>query len=827
LIKRKINSSGGSLSIFDRAEGFSTGYKRKQSFTLEPDFVEESIAESRVSARFATDNGLHQQVIRVNGAEVFNETMGSYEVRSVDFAVGTDGIKNRAVVEFEGVENNFDRNSVPILKLTYPRQFNFDGTSSFHFQIDASTGRKYLEIENFDVAQGDPLLYDVTNNTRMPVAVDNELVKIGLPAAPSSRMLFLVNQANGVQRINQLEAVNFTDYRQLYGDYIMITHTSLFDDGQGTNYVQQYADYRASAQGGSYQPIIIDVEQLYEQFSYGIPAHPLSVRNFTHFVTANWAPTKFIFLLGKGREYSTTRRPEDVIDQNDLPNLIPTFGVPGSDNLLVGEDNMPIPRIPVGRLSVAVPREIDIYLRKVKAFERNLSLSQTIENKGWMKQIIHLGGGDAAIQGSIRNHLSAMENVIESSQFGGEVSSFYKTSSDPVQISTSEEIFDRINAGISILTFFGHSGTNTFDFNIDNPDNYENKDKYPLMFSLGCFSGNIHTHFRGVSERFTFNEDKGAIGFAASTSLGFIPSLRIFMESFYNLVGNSLYGETIGKALQENIGLIAPSAGSVLRELVQQFTLHADPALRLTPAPGPDYLIDSSSIRFQPKAITSSLDSFEVVFDVKNIGVNVNDSITIKVEQDLPNGNRELLREKKILAPGFLSQQKWKLPSFAGEAVGKNTLYISLDINNEVEELPSPGAEMNNDLALESVRGIEFYVVDNSVTPLLPIDRGIIGDANFVLKASTGDLLAEEKSYVFEIDTTQLFNSPFKRQGRVTQKGGVVEWQPNLSPQSKTVYYWRVSPDSISTEASYIWERSSFLYESDAEKGWNPSNFFQ
>ncbi len=71
---------------------------------------------------------------------------------------------------------------------------------------------------------------------------------------------------------------------------------------------------------------------------------------------------------------------------------------------------------------------------------------QTIEDRGWMKNIMHLGGGGVNEQTSIATNLRNFERIIEEEgEFGADVTTFYKTSTDPVQISESDAIFDLIN----------------------------------------------------------------------------------------------------------------------------------------------------------------------------------------------------------------------------------------------------------------------------------------------------------------------------------------------------------------------------------------------
>ena len=53
-----------------------------------------------------------------------------------------------------------------------------------------------------------------------------------------------------------------------------------------------------------------------------------------------------------------------------------------------------VPDIPVGRLSVVNGNEIGNYLEKMKQYEAaQASTSQTVADKAWMKNIIHVIGG--------------------------------------------------------------------------------------------------------------------------------------------------------------------------------------------------------------------------------------------------------------------------------------------------------------------------------------------------------------------------------------------------------------------------------------------------
>ena len=137
--------------------------------------------------------------------------------------------------------------------------------------------------------------------------------------------------------------------------------------------------------------------------------------------------------------------------------------------------------------------------------------------------------------------------------FGAEVSTFRKTSTDNLQSADSEAILNLINSGVSIITFFGHSAVGTFDFSLEAASEYDNKNKYPLLISLGCHSGNIFTGSQslGLSEEFVFQKDAGSLAFLASTSTAYIDPQFRTGKTFYENISQEFYGQPIGYALKK------------------------------------------------------------------------------------------------------------------------------------------------------------------------------------------------------------------------------------------------------------------------------------
>ena len=66
-----------------------------------------------------------------------------------------------------------------------------------------------------------------------------------------------------------------------------------------------------------------------------------------------------------------------------------------------------------------------------------------------------------------------------------------KENDNPISPSELEDIKDRISQGVSIMNFFGHFSTSEsgFDINLDNPVNWDNENKYPLLIANSCYNG--------------------------------------------------------------------------------------------------------------------------------------------------------------------------------------------------------------------------------------------------------------------------------------------------------------------------------------------------
>ena len=817
---KKANAQGVSSSDYGMTEGWSNAFANVQTITVNPANVYAGSPNGQLYLRYGSNIGQHQQLITLNDQPLLTDEFSDFQVRQLQFDIPNATLAAPMTLKLQGLAASTDRSRIANVILRYPATFNFSNQPYFAFELPASSVTRYLEISNFNAAGGTPVLYDLTNRTRLTAAFENDLVKIALPASANPVRLVLVNSNTGVKTVSTLKEVQFIDYTALDAEFIFLSNPRLYDDGTGVNWVQEYANYRSSAAGGGYSTIIVDVQQLYDQFGWGINRHPLGVRNFGHFVRKYWEDVQYMFIIGKGREYPSIRTSAQLVAATNF--YVPTFGSPGADNLLLSTNETATPVLGVGRIPVTSPQLIQTFLQKLKDYESNTNLGQSIEERAWMKNVLHLGGGgNAGEQSIIKNYLQSMQQIIETGKFAGKVSSLYKSSTDPIQMSQADEVFKTINAGTSIITVFGHASVGSFDFNLDNPSNYDNYKKYPMLFSLGCYSGNIHTGSQGIGERFIFQESKGAMGFAATSGQAYISSLQNFMSKWYELMGSSQYGESIGKITQAAISQF--DSGNGLNGLTQQFTYAGDPAMKINHFSGSDFVPDRSSVSFDPAVVNAQMEKFSIRFNMLNLGKNTQDSLFVEVIHELPGGQRRTAAKEKIAPNGFATALQFEIPITGKEFAGLNKFYIKVDADENIEELPAPAAELNNELGTP----VSFFILDNSATPVYPPAFAIVGQQGIELKASTTNPLAPIRKYVMELDTTATFNSTWKKVTEISQSGGVIKWKPNVQYADSTVYYWRISPAPGPEVPDYVWSGSSFVYIQGSPPGWNQSHYYQ
>ncbi len=764
----------------------------------------------------ATGNDVHRTLLDVNGVNRADVTYGGFGVQRFATDIPALSSSTAVAVTAAGV-GAADRQRYSLIRADYAREPLLSGLTRARFRAnDVPAPARLLGIKGFTTSGVDPVLHDLSNGVRLIGQRVADSVYFHLDYDATGADLYLHSGASSQMRsLAGHRPVTFTDLSDPanQGDYLLVYHPSL-RAGAFSDPVADYAAHRASAAGGGHDVLTLDVNELYDQFAYGIRRHPLAFRGLARYATEAFAePARHLFLVGHGRLYNKYRNS----NAEAAACLIPTYGEPGSDLLLAAPRGRTAPLLAVGRLAATTPAEVEGYLAKVQAFEANQqSALQTVANKHWMKNVLHFGGGITAFeQSTFRGYLAEYESLIEDTLYGAYVHGFYKNTTDAITEPSGERIDSLLAAGVSLMTFFGHSSFDVFDYNIGDPDEFPLDGRWPVLFSNGCVTGEIHNSRYSLSEQYVFS-DAGSVAFIAASTFSFANGLHAFARVWYRNLASATYGEGLGETIRATAAELDGTVSSVTRLAMEHTTLHGDPALTLNPHPEPDYAIEAAYVDFNPELLSLAADSFDLHLQIFNLGRAADTAFFVSARRVKPDGStEELLR--RVDATAYRDTVRFRFATDPIGGVGLNLFDLRVDANGEVDELD----EANNVLT------VSVPVAADDALPVWPYDYAIVDASGETLKASTADPFAPLRTYVFQIDTTQSFNSPLKAERRVTQTGGVLEWPaPPVPWTDSTVYYWRVSLDTLYGNP-FRWRQHSFVHHPSKAPGWNQSHYFQ
>ncbi len=732
--KNKINAGYAQIvteyiysSVYDKGEGYTSDdiYPSSPLNDVLPDLYPYAGGPNGTFFIAACGNAVNNRTFnaKVNGTKLVDVAMDVFsdqrQLVALPVSLLSSGSANVQVTNVSVNPN--DRMVVAKYELTYPRQFNFGSASNFAFELPATATGNYLRI-TFSYGSIAPVLYDLTNLKRYTGVIDEAgIAKFALLPSAQKRKLVLMSQEGGnIVYPVSFTTRNFVDYalQANQATYIIISNPLLYNGANG-NPVEAYRQYRSSAAGGSYTSKVYDIDQLTDQFAYGIKRSPLAIKKFLKYARQVYTEKpQFVFLIGKGVSYVSAKANETnpLLERMDL---VPPFGYPASDNLLGSNDNETISAIPIGRLSAVSPAEVEIYLNKIKEYEAvGTSAPQTIAGRAWMKNVVHaIGGGNSELSKEIGGYMNQLRTIIEDTLMGADVESFSKTSAVATQL-TSEGLKNMFENGIGIINYFGHSSASTTEFNIDDPSAYNNQGKYPLFLVNGCLAGDIFNFEPGrlssistLSEKYVLANQRGAIGFVASTHFGIVNYLNVYLHGVYNALSNKAYGYSIAQTMEESFRyLINATPGDYLARLhAEEITFQGDPCVKLYVESLPDYAIEDPYVKIPP-VISVTDNTFDLSFKFFNLGKATNDSITIEVKRQYPDGSSKILLSKRVLGTRYSDSISIVVPVNPALEKGENKLIITIDAGNERNEK----SESNNSVTKS------FFIVENVATPIYP-----------------------------------------------------------------------------------------------------------
>ncbi len=818
-------------TFFDTGEGW-TGILLRQNEQV--DYVLENIN------RTVPADGTPQLEVQVVGrAEVFNRveiyvgpsTAGLRLWVTQDFTgytpvtfnlplnwtdIGADGrliVRVRALSSGSGAA----RLSANYIRLTWPQSFNASGfTEKFYNLNPRAGGKSYIE---FNSVPSGSRLWDVTDTGNItwyePPSPTSPLHPV-VSGTSQPRKLLLFSVVHGVSRIKR---VSFRNIQPAQHNYIIISHPLLRQPaGSYADPVQAYAAYRASAAGGRYDTLVVNIEQLYDQFSFG-ETTPLAIYRFMKFMCDTQVP-RYLFIIGKGLDpswnyFRNPGAPQFAVHKN----LVPSAGMPASDMLftigLAGTTYEPA--VPTGRISATSAAQVAAYLDKVQEMEAKPF------DALWRKKIIHLSGGLNPLETFLfRTILEQYGDIAKGPYLGGSIKAQAKNTT---QVGELINIAEQVNTGVNLITFFGHSSPTTNDFEVgfvsDPLLGYNNTGRYPMFLINGCNAADFFTTTLRWGEDWVLAADKGALGFMAHTSFGYTTTLRDYSELFYQVAyGDSAFIKRGVGDIQKEIArryMLSKTPSEIHTTQVSQMLLLGDPAIKVFGASAPDYEVNSNTLIAEAsngEPLTAFSEEIALHFIVHNFGQAWPQPLHVRLTRIFADNSSETY--DSLYAPVYHADTlTFLIPQQRNKAGGNNIFRIVLDPDNLI-------TEMNED---NNVAEISVLIPSNATRNIFPHNYAVVNTTDVTLTFSASDILAAARTFELEIDTAYNFSSTYRRHFEVT--GTLAEKSLNLLPDDSVTYYWRTRLKNPLPGESDQWAVSSFTYVGASPGGWGQFQFGQ
>ena len=506
------------------------------------------------------------------------------------------------------------------ISVEYDRWLTAD-TDQLLFTKQDTPGIQQFPVNNF--SEGDPaqlLVWDVTDPLRPEqVSLDSGDISgsgpytVTFTSDEGANGRYLATTLANVQTVKQISQYIPQSLEPVDGaDWVAISHQLFISEAH------RLANHRADPQFGGLTTHVTDIEDIINQFGYGLPL-PESVRHFLGYALANWplAPN-YVVLVGSGTynprnlECYTNASPCDIWDA-DQPNFVLTDiqfvdrfqGAIPTDHTfvtLVGDDL--IADMAIGRLVVDNPDEAVNVVSKIIQHDQNQLVPAEAQRRMLFVADSTDAGGNFCLENSNagaklppsipQDHLCiAQPSISEADRVRSEMAA----------------LINQPDGGINILNYRGHGSVQFWVrsfplFNVNalstgyagqvyittTTNFWYNANRPVIIISADCLDGNFAFPGRpAVSRVFMAMPDVGTAAHWSSTGLGFTFEHTVLVDALY--AGAFAEGLTaLGDAIN-HAKFVYHSAGQHPSELYS-FLLQGDPAMQLY---RPDLSLEKSS----------------------------------------------------------------------------------------------------------------------------------------------------------------------------------------------------------------------------------------
>jgi len=527
---------------------------------------------------YSSINPDHHAIISLNGNVIADVTWDGLTWQAVDVALPVNYLlagSNSLVISLpHDTGAPYDTVYLDWIKLAFDSHFvstsnelvfSYETPGTWQFQVDdfcstdlggfdISDPAAVVRLENF-LVQPDDLLYslvfedDLAGLATYHLAAESTYLPVWeIEADTPSNLQSELNEA----------------------DHITISHAAFLDQAAGLT------AFRA---GQGLRSILVDVQDIYDEFAYGISG-ATPIRDFLAYAYTNWAgdAPSYVVLVGDGhydpKNYYGFGR------ESYLPPYLAAadagFGETAADNryvTFIGEDTLP--DMMLGRLAVNSPAEAQNFIDKIIAYEGSPT------DQSWLSQVMVVSDNNDAA-GTYIGSSQALINCCLPESYQPERIYLGVTHT---AATARTAILAGINAGRLVVNYIGHAANSQWAdealFKNSDVPLLSNAGKYPIVLAMTCWEGYyINPQAQGgnydaLAEVVTKAQDKGAVASWSPTGVGLATGHDILNRGFFNAAFKNMLA-TIGQATIA--GKLDLWASGTYLDLIDTYLLFGDPA---------------------------------------------------------------------------------------------------------------------------------------------------------------------------------------------------------------------------------------------------------
>ncbi len=335
-------------------------------------------------------------------------------------------------------------------------------------------------------------------------------------------------------------------------DYLIITRREFFPSVE---------PLRALRESQGLSVAVIDVEDIYDEFSYGQKT-PRALKDFLSFAAASWKkPPRFLLLVGHA-----SFDPKNYLGLGGY-DLVPTKLIDtllmetASDDWFVESGSDGLPKLAMGRLPARDKAEADLMVSKIVAYEQSASASWALFVSGQNDD----GYDFEAASAQLRSLMPASLQVSE-----------IRRGADPATAKT--RLLESLRAGPKLVNYAGHGSVDLWGGELlTDPDAraLEN-DRLPVIVAMTCLNGYFQDPaLDSLAESLLKAERGGAVAVWASSGWTTPPGQLLLTQQFYRFLFSGDSGTTLGEAAMRAKPAVSDP------DVRRTWILFGDPATRI------------------------------------------------------------------------------------------------------------------------------------------------------------------------------------------------------------------------------------------------------